>query len=91
MIGIDGLIFDFSICFQEALGGYIAIEGFFNRSRGRICDGGRFQKACVLLWAVGTEVVVSRHDDVLHPVKRLEQIYAVSVMKVGIASKCVER
>lgn len=92
VIRIIGLLLDFSICFQEAFGGDITIEVFLNRCHSRICDCGRFQKACVLLRAVGVEVVVSRHDSVFRPVKRSKQVYAIPVMKIIIsAAKRIER
>ena len=92
VIRIIGLILDFSICLQEAFGGDITREVFLNRCRSRICDGGRFQKACVLLRTISTVVIVSRHDGVLRPIKRLKQVYAIPVMKIIIsAAKRIER
>ena len=92
VIRIIGLLLDFSICLQEAFGGDITIEVFLNRCRSRICDWGRFQKACVLLRTISTVVIVSRHDGVLRPVQRLKQVYAIPVMKIIIsAAKRIER
>ena len=91
VIRIIGLILDFSICLQKAFGVDIAIEVFLNRCRSRICDGGRFQKACVLLRTISIVVIVSRHDGVLRPVQRLKQVYAIPVMKIIISAKRIER
>ena len=92
VIRIPGLLLDFSICLQEAFGGDITSECRIDSHAGVVRDGGRFEKACVLLRTISTVVIVSRHDGVLRPIKRLKQVYAIPVMKIIIsAAKRIER